>query len=233
MRISHDVIKQELEGIAHAQMEKMFSDVPFARDFHLGQKTDLLYFRRHLIETVVRMRLDMQTDAYALYKMRPLDNELSKKFAQYLSEESGHDDMFLVDIQKFGISRAEAISTKPLLSTENLIGYFYYHINHEGPMLTVLWSWLVEWYSDNFNGNITRKAAYEFGAEKLKGSMAHLTIDDQKDHHAFMLSTIAHLISTEDDLQKAKVLIARLVSFLGYYFQELYDTTIGLQAKAD
>ena len=232
IRISHEYIKQELEGIAHVQMEKMFLEVPFAREFHLGQKTDLAYFRRHLIETVVRMRLDIQTDAYALYKMRHLDNDLSKKFALYLSEESGHDEMFLQDIQKFGISHEEAISTKPLLSTENLIGFFYYQINHESPMLTVLWGWFVEWYSDNFNGNITSKAASEFGAEKLKGSMAHLTFDDHKDHYVFMLSTITLLIRTESDLQKAKLLIARIVSFLGDYFQELYDTTLGLQAKA-
>jgi Iron-containing redox enzyme len=207
-------------------------EVPFTRDFHAGRQTNLTYYRRHLLETYLRMRLDFKTDAYALYEMRRSDCGVSKIFAQYLVDESGHDALFLADIERFGISRDQATNTRPFAATEDLIGYFYYQINHEGPMLTVLWSWFVEWYSDRFNGNITRRAATEFGADKLKGSTAHLKIDEQGEHDDLMLRAIAQLILTEDDLTRATALIARLVNFLRRYFQELYDTTIGLQAKA-
>jgi Iron-containing redox enzyme len=232
MLISHEVIKRELEGTAEAQMEKLFKEVPFARDFHAGRQTNLSYFRRHLLETFLRMRLDIQTDAYALYEMRHSNSGVSKLFAQYLVDESGHDVLFLADIEQFGISREEALSAKPFAATEDLIGYFYYQINHEGPLLTVLWSWFVEWYSERFNGSITRKAASEFGADKLKGSTAHLKIDAQEEHDDLMLRAVAQLIRTEDDLTRATTLLFRLVNFLRRYFQELYDTTIGRQTEA-
>lgn len=230
--ISNQEIENGLITAAEKGMSALFERVPFARVFHLGQETNLAYFRRHLIETVVRMKLDIQTDAYALYKMRPFDNDLSRKFAQYLSEEAGHDEMFLADIKRFGIDRDEALATKPFNSTENLIGLFYYNLNHVGPMMTVLWGWLVEWYSDNYNGKITQKAADEFGAEKVKGSFAHLAVDDLKDHHAFMLSTIAILINNENDLLAAQQMVARLIDLLADYFNELYEMTIKEERQA-
>lgn len=225
------VLQGELESTAKNEMERLFTDVPFVKDFHLGLKTDKEYFVRHLIETVVRMRLDIQTDAYALYKMRPLNNKLSRMFAEYIAEEAGHDELFISDLEKFNIKKEDVLNTKPLKSTENLIGYFYYNLNHESVLLTVLWGWFVEWYSDNYNGLITEKAAQEFGYDNVKGSKAHLQIDEEKDHNEFMLKTVQYLIKNEDDLKNAKYLISRIVDFLSDYFNELYQNTIGIKLK--
>ena len=232
MFLSSEDVLNVLEPIAMAEMEKLFHRVPFARDFHQGAKTHLAYYRRHLLETVVRMRLDIQTDAYCLYKMRPVDNKLSQLFARYLSEEAGHDNLFLRDVEMFGINKQEALQSKPLDATENLIGYFYYCINHEGPLLTVLWGWFVEWYSDRFNKVIAQRAAAEFGAEKLKGSFAHLVIDGQEDHSNFMLKTLSHAIQSQEDVMRAQRYLRRVIGFLEDYFRELFETTIGQEAKA-
>jgi len=60
---------QEAMEIAKNEMENMFIRVPYAREFHMGEATDKSYYSRHLIETILRIRLNNEVDAYCLYKI--------------------------------------------------------------------------------------------------------------------------------------------------------------------
>src|SRR2546430_16599143 len=89
--MSAKLTRAELEQHIHQAMEDMFTEVPFAMEFHGGQTTHLAYYKRHLMETVLRIRLNNEVDAYALYKIGYSNNGLAQKLAQYLAEERSEE----------------------------------------------------------------------------------------------------------------------------------------------
>jgi hypothetical protein len=218
--------RKEMEILAKEEMEKIFNRVPYTREFHEGRSIDNEYYKRHLIETVLRINLNNEVDAYSLYKIGNKDTFLFHKLAEYLAEEAGHEALFLNDLKKFGIEKSEVDSTSPFFSTQLLIGYLYYSINQDGPLPTMVWNWFVEWYSDQFNMTITNKAAEDFGDDKIKGSMHHLTVDEDEDHVGLMYSTVEHAIKSEEDGEKAKDYLKNFVKLIGQYFQELHENTL-------
>jgi hypothetical protein len=218
----------EMKGHLDWQMEeRLFGRVPFAREFHTGEATDLAYYRRHLMETVIRIRLNNEVDAFCLHKIAHDDHKLAGQLATYLAEELGHEDLFLADLKRLGVSREQLDATPPFIATRKLIGFMYHSIDKDGPMPTMTWNWLVEWYSDKFNKTIAQKAAAEFGDQSVKGSMAHLGIDDHEDHVSLMFGTVEATIHSDKDVTRAKEYLTTYVELVVEYFQELYDATIG------
>lgn len=224
-RITYD----EAQEVCLNEMNKLFCKVPFTKEFHAGEKTNLDYYIRHVVEIILRIKLNNEVDAYSLYKIGYKDNLLSKKLATYLSEEYGHESFFMADLKAFGLNDESVNSTDPLFSTQKLIGYLYYSIMQDGPMPTMVWNWLVEWYSDTYNMTITQKAAAEFGKDKVIGSLKHLAFDEQHDHLKLMFSTIEATIKNDCDSEKVKTYISNFIHLIGEYYQELYDTTIAMK----
>ncbi len=210
------------------EMEKLFSKISFAKAFHSGEKTDLAYYKRHLIEIILRIKLNNEVDAYSLYKLGYRDNYLSKKLATYLSEEYGHEAFFMSDLNSLGVTANEVDNTDPFFSTKKLIGYLYYSIMKDGAMPTMVWNWLVEWYSDTYNHIITNKFSDEFGKDKVIGSLKHLSFDEKHDHLSLMFSTIQATVKDDSDIDKIKTYISNFIYLIGEYYQELYDNTLGL-----
>ncbi|SMP22741.1 Iron-containing redox enzyme [Laceyella tengchongensis] len=222
--------REEMESIAKEEMEKLFETVPMIKEFHAGQAIDREYYKRHLMETIIRIGLNNEVDSYCLYKIGYSDNKLAQLLSTYLAEEFGHDNLFLSDLEKFGVTREEVKNTPPLFSTQLLIGYMYYSIDKDGPMPTMVWNWFVEWYSDQYNMNIAKKAADEYGTEYVKGSMAHLGVDEHEDHVGLMYQTVERVMKTPEDGEKAKDYLRKFIHLISMYFQELHDTTIGQNA---
>lgn len=222
--------RQEFETLAAQEMEKLFAKVPFSREFHAGEATHQEYYKRHLLETIVRIGYNNEVDSYSLYKIGFKDNFLAQKLSQYLAEEFGHDNLFLMDLKKFGITEEMVKNAKPFFATELLIGYLYHSINQDGPIPTMVWNWFVEWYSTQFNMNIANKAKAEYGDDKVKGSFGHLDVDDDQDHVGLMFGTVEGAMKVDGDGEKAQQYLKNFINLIGMYFQELYDTTIGAQA---
>lgn len=222
---------EEAKNSCLYEMEKMFNKIPFAREFHSGEKNNRDYYIRHVIEIILRIKLNNEVDAYSLYKIGYKDNYLSKKLATYLSEEYGHEAFFMADLKSFGLTEEEVNKTIPFFSTQKLIGYLYLSIMRDGAMPTMVWNWLVEWYSDTYNMIIAKKAAKEFGEDKVIGSLKHLSFDENHDHLSLMFSTIGATIKTSDDEKKVKKYISNFIQLIGEYYQELYDATIATKEK--
>jgi hypothetical protein len=110
--------RERLEKLAAERMEALFDKTPGAREFHTGSWIDREYYKRHLIETVLRIRLNNEVDAYGLYKVGSKDNRLAATLAQYLSEENNHEGMFLRDLRRFGVEKDEVDALRPFPSTE-------------------------------------------------------------------------------------------------------------------
>lgn len=219
----------EAKNYCLQEMEKMFCKIPFTRNFHTGQKTNLDYYKRHVIEIILRIKLNNEVDAYSLYKIGYKDNLLSKKLATYLSEEYGHEAFFMSDLRALGVSEEQVNKTNPFFSTKKLIGYLYFAIMQDGPMPTMVWNWLVEWYSDTYNMIITQKAAKEFGKDKVLGSLKHLSFDESHDHLSLMFSTIEATVKTDYDSEKVKMYISNFIDLIGEYYLDLYANTIAFK----
>ena len=228
---SQDIFRQcELHALE--EMESLFKSVPFTREFHLGESTDREYYKRHLLEAVIRIGLNNDVDTYCLHKIVSSNISVAKKMLDYLKEEYGHDSMIAKDLEKFGISEADIVETQPLFSTKLLIAFMYYEIDKEGAMPTVVWNWLVEWYSHRYNKTITLKAEREFGHSKVRNSLAHLDIDEELTHEDDMTSALSLLIQNGNDLVKVKRYLSSYIQLIGMYFQELYNLTIGENTDA-
>jgi hypothetical protein len=219
--------RADLEAHAAEQMELLFQRVPKAREFHAGQFMDPQYYRRHVLETLLRIELNNEVDAYCLYRIGSTDNGLASLLSRYLSEEYGHDGMFLRDLLALGMTEEEVRASSPFFTTHLLIGYMYHAINHDGPMPTMVWNWFVEWYSDRYNGVITAKAAEEFGADRVRGSSQHIEVDEDEDHAGLMFATVAHMATDEQSVRRATDYLTRFVWLVGEYFGELYESTCG------
>lgn len=219
---THEVAKQ----CALKEMEKIFNSVPYISEFHQGKVTNRNYYIRHVIEIILRIKLNNEVDAYSLYKLGYRDNLLSKRLATYLSEEYGHEIFFMRDLKAFGVTENQVNSTQPFFATKKLIGFLYFSIMQDGVMPTMIWNWLVEWYSDTYNTIITKKAANDFGLDKVSGSLKHLEFDEGHGHLDLMYSAIRATIKCDDDIMRAKNYISQFVMLIGEYYQELYDHTI-------
>jgi len=218
--------RKHLEQVAKEEMAAMFASVPMAREFHAGDWIDRDYYRRHLVETVLRIRLNNEVDAYALYKIGAKDNQLAGVLAHYLAEEYGHEGMFIKDIGKFGLAQDEMDKIEPFSSTEKLIGYLYHNINRDGPLPTMIWNWFVEWYSDLYNKGITQKAAVVFGEENVKGSFGHIQIDESHNHDELMWGAVERAINGWGNMERAENYLRTFIRMVGEYFAELHASTV-------
>ena len=229
--LESSAIYRECEAHAVERMEALFDSVPFTRDFHLGNITDREYYKRHLLEAVIRIGLNNDVDTYCLHKIVSNNISVAKKLLDYLSEEYGHDAMISKDLERFGITQHDIENAVPLFSTKLLIAFMYYEIDKSGAMPTVVWNWFVEWYSHRYNMIITEKAEQEFGNHTVRNSLAHLKIDEEMTHEDDMTSALCLLIHDRADLDQAKHYLGSYIQLIGMYFQELYDTTIGLNSQ--
>lgn len=218
--------RERLEKLAADRTEALFEKVPGAREFHNGSWIEREYYKRHLIETVLRIRLNNEVDAYGLYKVGSKDHRLAATLAQYLSEENNHEGMFLRDLRHFGVEKEEVDALRPFPSTEYLMGYLYFAINEQGPLPTAVWNWFVEWYSDQFNPVITKKAADAFGLDMVKGSQAHIEYDESHDHDDLMWSTVDRAVRGWGDFASAERLLTNFIDLIALYFTELHASTV-------
>lgn len=223
--------RQRLEKVAEEKMQDLFDRVPKSKEFHEGTWIDRDYYRRHLVETVLRIRLNNEVDAFALYKIGAADNKLAATLAQYLAEEYGHEEMFLRDIERFGISKAEVDAMATFTATDELIGYLYLSIKRDGPLPTMIWNWFVEWYSDRYNKIITRNAEQTWGKDSVKGSMAHIQYDESHDHDDLMWSSVQRAIDGWGDADKAEAYLRTFVDLIARYFDELHRATVSGHTK--
>ena len=226
-------VYRECEIHALERMEALFDSVPYTKEFHLGKVTDREYYKRHLLEAVIRIGLNNDVDTYCLHKIVSNNISVAKKLLDYLNEEYGHDAMISKDLERFGISQDDIANAVPLFSTKLLIAFMYYEIDKEGAMPTVVWNWFVEWYSHRYNMIITERAEQEFGNHTVRNSLAHLKIDEEMTHEDDMTSALCLLIRDRADLERAKQYLGSFIQLIGMYFQELYNVTIGSSLQRD
>jgi hypothetical protein len=221
----------ELEQRAALGMERLMNTVPYVREFHEGPTIDRDYYVRHMIEAVLRIRLNNEADAYCLFKISKHLNHPATQLVHYLAEEYGHDELLAEDLLAFGITAEQLATTSPFFSTELLMSYLRYAVDQDGPLPTFVWNWFVEWYSGRYNPGITARAQAAFGDNYVRRTTQHLEMDKTLDHEVGIAAALVALLDTPAAFERALLYTDRFIHLVALYFNELYEATIGRQTK--
>ncbi|AOK54852.1 hypothetical protein WT67_19180 [Burkholderia stagnalis] len=224
-------LRGEIDALIDRQIDTWYETVPYAA--HLEGKTiDSEYYRRHLIETAWRIRLLRVSESKALAEIAKRSPEAAQIWANYEREEMLHDDLFVQDLERAGVSRETFLATEPYLSTKLLTGYFSYLLDHEGPLGVVAYSYLVEYVNVKLEPRKIEALKGSLGEQNIGGQIAHSHTDINDDHPGEVWAAIRYLLRTDEDIHALKRYLTEHQTVLALYFKELYDDKIASTLKA-
>jgi hypothetical protein len=218
-------LRAEIDAIIDHQIESWYATVPYAA--HLEGKTiDSEYYRRHLIETAWRIRMLRVSESMALAEIAKCSPEAAQIWANYEREEMLHDELFIQDLARAGVSREQFLATEPYLSTKLLTGFFSYLLHHEGPLGVVAYSYLVEYVNVKLEPRKIEAMKSSLGEGKISGQISHSHTDINDDHPGEVWQVIRYLLRSDEDIQSLKRYLVEHQTVLALYFKELYEDKV-------
>lgn len=208
-----------IDSIMKKQNQLFRSEVPYAGHLTGGDGLELNtdYYLQYRIDDVLKIWGTALTDSMAFTQIIAINYEAARVWGEYTVEEMGHDRLFLADLEKHGITR-EDIKSRPILkSTQNILNYLKKNIVEVGPSAALIYSIYLEWNSEMDAAKTVELASKKFGPKFVKGSKAHLHIDEKDDHLEMVIKV---LNAVTDD--SSEVLITRLLEDYGRLFREYY-----------
>lgn len=218
-------LRGEIDKIIDEQVEQWYRTVPEAAHLE-GKDVNSAYYKRHLVETAWRIRLLRVAEAKALVEVAKVSPEAAQIWAHYEQEEMLHDDLFIQDLQRVGVSREEFLATEPYLSTKLLAGFFSYLLDHEGPLGVIAYSYLVEYVNVKLEPRKLEALKGSMGESKIVGQVSHSHTDINDDHPGEVWAALRFLIRGEQDIAALKRYLAEHQKILAMYFSELYLDTL-------
>lgn len=218
-------LRAEIDALIDKQVEQWYETVPQAAHLE-GKDVNSAYYKRHLIETAWRIRLLRVAEAKALVEVAKVSPEAAQIWAHYEQEEMLHDDLFIQDLQRVGVSRETFLATEPYLSTKLLTGFFSYLLDHEGPLGVIAYSYLVEYVNVKLEPRKIEALKTSVGETKIVGQISHSHTDINDDHPGEVWAALRFLIKGEDDIAALKRYLAEHQKILALYFNELYEDTL-------
>ncbi|MCA8276353.1 MULTISPECIES: hypothetical protein [Burkholderia] len=224
-------LRSEIDALIDRQIDTWYDTVPYAAHLE-GKSVDSEYYRRHLIETAWRIRLLRVSESKALAEIAKRSPEAAQIWANYEREEMLHDDLFIQDLERAGVTRDAFLATEPYLSTKLLTGYFSYLLDHEGPLGVVAYSYLVEYVNVKLEPRKIEALKDSVGEQNIGGQIAHSHTDINDDHPGEVWAAIRYLLRDDDDIAALKRYLGEHQTVLALYFKELYDDKIASTLKA-
>jgi hypothetical protein len=218
-------VRTEIDRLLDQQIDDWYRTVPYADHFE-GSVIDQDYYRRHLIETAWRIRILRVAESKALAEIAKRSPEAAQLWANYEMEEMLHDELFIKDLERAGVSRAQFLETEPYLSTKLLAGFFSYLLDHEGPLGVVAYSYLVEYANVRLEPKKLDAMRVTLGEYQISGQIAHSHTDVNDDHPGEVWRAIRHLITSDDDIAHLKRYLVEHQRILAMYFHEIYDDVV-------
>jgi hypothetical protein len=221
------VVDQQIDQ----QIEEWYASVPEAAHLE-GKDVNSAYYKRHLVETAWRIRLLRVAEAKALVEIAKRSPEAAQIWANYEQEEMLHDDLFIADLEKVGVSREQFLAIEPYLSTKLLSGYFSFLLDHEGPLGVVAYSYLVEYVNVKLEPRKLVALKESIGESKIGGQISHSHTDIQDDHPGEVWTAVRFLIRGQRDIAAFRVYLREHQRLLAMYFEELQMDTLLRPHKA-
>ncbi len=223
-------LRGEVDAFIEKKMGEWNESVPFARHFE-GNEIHRAYYRRHLIETALRIRLLRVAESKALAEIAKTSPEAAQIWANYEREEMVHDELFIRDYLAAGGTREELLATEPYLSTKLLSGYFSYLLDHEGPLGVVAYSYLVETVNVKVDPKRVAALKQTLGEKLVKGYESHNHTDENDDHPGEVWSALRYLIRSDEDVQALYRYLEENQRILAMYFEEIHQDIVAGAAR--
>ncbi|MEV5508766.1 hypothetical protein ACFYZ8_26090 [Streptomyces sp. NPDC001668] len=223
-------LRAEIDAQLDQQVLEWYANVPEAAHLE-GRNVDSEYYKRNLIETAWRIRMLRVSEAKALVEIAKISPEAAQVWANYEQEEMLHDELFIADLEKAGVSREQFLATEPYLSTKLLTGYFSYLLDHEGPLGVVAYSYLVEYVNVKLEPRKLEALKKSVGESNIGGQINHSHTDINDDHPGEVWAAVRHLLRSQDDIDAFKRYLREHQQILAQYFEELYLDTIARAEK--
>jgi hypothetical protein len=219
--------RDQVDAYLDSAIKEFYETVPFARHQLDSAEINLDYYKRHNIETILRLRRKRTVDAYAIRYFTKHDPVQAKAWAHYTDDEMLHDKLFAADLKKVGVSHEEIYSTEPLLSTKLLTGYLQYGMEFEDSPLALITSvYFVEYTTTRTQPDWIRNLENSLGPDKVKGQRAHVGTDLDDDHDDFVWRVLASLVKSPADEQKVFDHLRNVFWLWKLYFVEIHQHVV-------
>jgi hypothetical protein len=219
-------LRNEVDSHIDQLIQRFYEEVPNARHMMSAKELNMDYYKRNLIEIILRLRMKRTIDGLTITYFTRHDPVLAKKWCQYTEDEMLHDRMFASDLDKVGVSKDEIYSQEPLLSTKLLQGYFYYGLEHEGrPLASLCSSYFIETTSQKTQPKWLDHIETVLGKDKIKGQRAHVNHDADDDHVDFVWDVLMTFVKDEDDARQVFAHLDNVYELFCMYFRELHAVT--------
>ncbi|MEK2476729.1 MULTISPECIES: hypothetical protein [Streptomyces] len=220
-------LRKKVDAVLDTFIKDFYETVPFAQHQKNSAELNLDYYKRHNIETILRLRRKRTVDALAIKYFTKVDPVQAKAWAHYTDDEMLHDRLFAADLAKVGVTKDQIYSTEPLLSTKLLTGYLQFGMEFEDSPLALITSvYFVEYVTTRTQPEWLDNLGTVLGEENVKGARAHVNTDLDDDHDDFVWRVLSTLIKSEADEQKVIEHLNHIYWLWKLYFVELHQLTV-------
>lgn len=230
-QIDNESLRHQVDALFDQMIERFYQEAPLGTYQRDNKEINLEYFVRHNIETVLRIRHKRMIDALVVYHFTKHNPKLAKSWAHYMEDEMLHGQMFAKDIERLTGLDLEAINNyQPLFATQLLNGYFYFTLEHEGPMAAIASAYFLEYVTRKTQPDWLDNLEKVFGKEKLMGARGHVNHDIRDGHNNFVWRVLSELVKTKDDEARLFQHFHHIYGLFFAYFVDVYEQTIGKTA---
>jgi hypothetical protein len=226
----------EFKAKIDAKLDKII-DLYLAKDPHAQKHFEMnemnrAYYVRQVMEIILRIRLRREIHALTIKYLVKRDPRTAATWAKYTEEEMLHDNLFAMDLERFGVPREAIEKQEPFLATKLLQGYFLYTMETEGPLCTFLYSYAIEYVTSKTTPVWLDRLEKAIGKEMVIGQRAHLNFDNKEDHSHVVWNVTMTQVGGPEDERRAFAHLDILFGLIAGYSQELYVETIQNQSPS-
>jgi len=224
--LSNDDLRTKVDTRLNAMIEQFYTTVPNGRYQLDSREINLEYYKRHSIETILRIRHKRMIDALVIHYFTKHDPKQAKAWANYIEDEMLHGHLFAKDIERlFGLTIDEIYAHEPLFATKLLNGYFYFTLEHEGPMASLVSAYFLEYTTRMTQPQWLDNLESIFGKDAIRGARAHVNHDIKENHSVFVWNVLRSTVKTPEDEVKLLQHLENIYGLFAAYFTELHNIT--------
>ncbi len=224
-------LRQRVAELLDKFEREFYERMAGAADMLDPTKFNLDLYKRHNVETILRISLKRAVDPLIANYWATRDPQLCKEWGMYGAEEGRHDRMFAGDLMKVGMTEEEIYGTRPTFATELLNGYFYYTMETEGPMAAMISGFYLEYMATKTQPDWLDSMEPHIGADKTKGARAHVAFDIDDDHTEMVWNMCMRMVKTPEDEERLIEHLTKINALFASYFVEVFTMTQGAADK--
>ena len=220
-------LRKEIDATLNKMIERFYKEVPKGSYQRDNKEIDVNYYKRHCIETILRIRHKRMIDALVIYHFTKHNLRAAKMWAEYTEDEMMHGNMFGKDLERqFGLTMDDIYKMEPLFATQLLNGYFYFTLEHEGPMAAITSAYFLEYTTRHTQPDWLDNLEKIFGKDNVRGARAHVDHDIKDNHNDFVWDVLMMTVKNDEDVRKLNKHLNRIYGLFAAYFTELNQVAV-------